>query len=104
MSKRMIKDQALKEAIHNIAEDFRFSNELDEIARMFYSADTEHVVRGGDIEKMKEYVDTGLAELKQHIQWKEEFLKENPQADEARVVENMKAIEREYTLISEFLG
>ena len=104
MAKRIVKDQKVKEAIRNIAEDFRYSNELGDIARMFYTADTEGVVRGGDIEKMKEYVETGLVELKQQIAWKEEFLQENPHADEARIVQNMKAIEEEYTLISEFLG
>ena len=104
MAKRVIKDPKVKEAIHNIAEDFRYSNELDEIARMFYTADSEGVVRGGEIEKMKEYVETGLVELKQQIAWKEEFLKENPHTDEARIVQNMKTIEEEYTRISEFLG
>jgi len=104
MAKRIIKDPKVKEAIHNIAEDFRFSNELDEIARMFYTADSEGIIRGGDITKMKEYVDTGLAELGEHIAWKESFLKENPQADEARVIASLQAIEQEYMLLLGFLG
>lgn len=104
MAKRVIKEPKVKEAIHNIAEDFRYSNELGDIAQMFYTADAESVVRGSDIDKMKEYVETGLVELKQQIAWKEEFLKENPHADETRIIQNMKTIETEYTLISDFLG
>ena len=104
MAKRIIKKAEVKAAIHNIAEDFRFSNELGDIPRMFYQADTEGVVRGEAIDAMRDYLETGLQELKEHIQWKSSFLAENPQADEAKVMANLKTIEQEYIVLLDFLG
>jgi hypothetical protein len=103
MSKRVIKDDRLKEIISNIAEDFRFSNELGEYALLFYKIDNEKVIRGEDISKIKEYVETGLSELEHAIEFKEEYLKNNPNMDEIKMLDNMKSIEEEYIELLEFL-
>jgi len=103
MSKRIVKKPEVKNAIHNIAEDFRFSNEIGDIPSLFYQADKDGVVQGKAIDAMREYLETGLAELKEHIQWKQSFLSDNPQADEAKVMENLKTIEEEYMVLLDFL-
>jgi hypothetical protein len=103
MAKRLIKDERIKTVIHNIAEDFRFSHETGDYALLFYKVDTESVIRGGDIESMIEYLSTGLTELQNNIQWRREFLSDNPGVDEVRMLENLSVIEKEYIDLLEFL-
>lgn len=103
MAKRVIKDERIKAIVHNIAEDFRFSHETGDYALLFYKADTEGIIRGADIDTMIEYLTTGLSELQDNIQWRREFLSENPEVDEIRMLENLGVIEKEYIELLEFL-
>ncbi|MDD2566751.1 MAG: hypothetical protein PHI89_05350 [Thiovulaceae bacterium] len=103
MAKREFKNKRLKEIIKNIAEDFRYSNEMGEYALLFYKADTTGSINGAEIEKMLEYVTTGLEELEKNISWREEFLRENAGVDEIKMLQNMKTIEEEYIELKKFL-
>ena len=103
MSKRVIKGERIKAIIHNIAEDFRFSGEMGDFPLLFYKADTDGVLRGTEIEQMVEYLTTGLKELQDNIQWRREFLSENPGIDEIRMLESLGVIEKEYIELLEFL-
>jgi hypothetical protein len=103
MSKRIIKGERIKAIIHDIAQDFRFSHETGDYALLFYQADTEGVIRGAQIDQMVEYLETGLKELQDNIQWRREFLSDNPQIDEVRMLENLGIIEKEYLELLEFL-
>jgi hypothetical protein len=104
MSKRIIKGERIKAIIHDIAEDFRFSHETGDYALLFYKADTEGVVKGAEIDQMVEYLTTGLKELQDNMQWRREFLSDNPQIDEVRMLENLGVIEKEYIELLEFLA
>jgi len=103
MSKRVIKGERIKAIIHNIAEDFRFSGEMGDFPLLFYKADTEGVLRGSEIDQMVEYLTTGLKELQDNIQWRREFLSENPGIDEIRMLDSLSGIEKEYIELLEFL-
>lgn len=103
MSKRVIKGERIKAIIHNIAEDFRFSGEMGDFPLLFYKADTDGVLRGIEIEQMVEYLTTGLKELQDNIQWRREFLSENPGIDEIRMLDSLGVIEKEYIELLEFL-
>lgn len=103
MAKRIIKDERIKVIIRNIAEDFRFSHETGDYALLFYKADTDGIIRGAEIDQMVEYISTGLTELRDNIQWRREFLSENPGIDEMRMLENLGVIEKEYIDLLEFL-
>lgn len=103
MSKRVIKGERIKAIIHNIAEDFRFSGEMGDFPLLFYKADTDGVLRGVEIEQMVEYLTTGLKELQDNIQWRREFLSENPAIDEIRMLDSLGVIEKEYIELLEFL-
>lgn len=103
MAKRIFKSERIKSIIKNIADDFRFSQEIDEHALLFYKADTEGAISGKDIDDMNYYLTTGLEELKNNIQWRQEYLSENAGMDEIKLLENMKTIEEEYVELQEFL-
>ncbi len=103
MAKRIIKSERIKTIIKNIAADFRFSNEMGDYALLFYKAETQGVINGKEIDDMIEYVTTGLEELKNNIQWRQEYLAENAGADEMKMMENLKTIEEEYIDLLEFL-
>jgi hypothetical protein len=103
MAKREFKNKRLKEIIKNIAEDFRYSREVGEYALLFYKADSAGSISGAEIEKMLEYVTTGLEELERNISWREEFLRENAGIDEIKMLQNMKTIEEEYIELKKFL-
>ncbi|MFA6189012.1 MAG: hypothetical protein WC680_07010 [Sulfuricurvum sp.] len=104
MSKRIIKGERIKAIIHDIAEDFRFSHETGDYALLFYKADSEGVIRGTKIDEMVKYLTTGLKELQDNMQWRREFLNDNPQIDEVRMLENLGVIEKEYIELLEFLA
>ena len=106
MSKKVFKKDVVKNAIKNIAEDFRYSNDLSSSALIFYKADKDGKLQGEDITKMVEYLETGLKELKiefQKLEWRRDFMKDNPTVDEIKVVDNLKIIESEYLTILETL-
>jgi hypothetical protein len=103
MAKRIIKSERIKTIIKNIAADFRFSNEMGDYALLFYKAETQGVISGKDIDDMVEYVSTGLEELKNNIEWRQEYLAENPNGDEMKMMDNLKTIEEEYVDLLEFL-
>jgi hypothetical protein len=104
MSKRIIKGERIKAIIHDIAEDFRFSQETGDYALLFYKADTQGVLKGAEIDRMVEYLVTGLKELQENMQWRRDFLSDNPQMDEVRMLENLGVIEKEYIELLEFLA
>lgn len=104
MAKREFKNKRVKQIIKNIADDFRFSNDLGEYALLFYKADTSGIISGAEIDKMIEYVTTGLDELTRNIEWREEYLAENAGADEIKMLQNMKTIEEEYLELKAFLN
>jgi hypothetical protein len=103
MSKRVIKGDRIKAIIHNIAEDFRFSGEMGDYPLLFYKADTEGILRGAEIDQMVEYLTTGLKELQDNIQWRREFLSENVEIGEIKMLESLGVIEKEYIELLEFL-
>ncbi|MBU1659655.1 hypothetical protein KKG72_11500 [bacterium] len=103
MAKREFKNKRMKEVIKNIADDFRYSGEMNEYALLFYKADTTGIINGTEIDKMFEYVTTGLEELSKNIQWREEFLQDNAGIDEIKMLQNMKTIEEEYIELKDFL-
>lgn len=104
MSKRIIKGERIKAIIHDIAEDFRFSHETGDYALLFYKADTQGVINGAEIDQMVKYLRTGLKELQDNIQWRSEFLSDNPQIDEIRMLKNLGVIEKEYIELLAFLA
>jgi len=104
MSKRIIKEERIKTIVHNIAEDFRFSGEMGDFPLLFYKADTQGILRGAEIDQMIEYLSTGLKELQDNIQWRKEFLSENPAIEEMRMLESLSVIEQEYIELLAFLG
>jgi len=103
MAKIILKKAKVKDAIHNIAQDFRFSGDVSESALMFYKADTDGELRGQNtIDKMVEYLETGLTQLKEDYMsliWRKGYLDDNPSADEIKVIDNLQTIEKEYVLI-----
>lgn len=103
MAKREFKSTRIKEIIKNIAEDFRYSREVGDYALLFYKADTAGLITGAEIDQMLEYVTTGLEELTKNIEWREEYLKDNSEADEIKMLNNMKTIEEEYLELKDFL-
>ncbi len=104
MAKRVIKSDRIKEIIRNIAADFRFTNELGDFALLFYKYENDDTIRGADIDKMIEYVTTSLSELHNDPQWRAQYLADNPEHKEAKVLENMFIIEQEYKDLLEFLS
>ena len=103
MAKRIIKEGRIKQVVKNIAEDFRYSGETDDYALLFYKADTQGEINGKEIDEMTEYVTTGLAELKDNIAWRQQYLSENEGADEMKMLDNLKTIEEEYNDLLIFL-
>ena len=103
MAKRIVKTDRIKQIIKNIADDFRFSQEMDEYALLFYAVDESQALHGAQIESMKEYVSTGLKELSSNISWRQEFLSENAAIDEMKMLENLQTIEKEYIDLLAFL-
>lgn len=103
MAKRIIKSERIKSIVGNIAEDFRYSNEMGDYALLFYKAQTQGVISGKEIDDMIEYVSTGLEELQNNIEWRREYLAENPAADEMKMLDTLQTIEEEYRDLLEFL-
>ncbi len=103
MAKRVVKDERIKTIIKNIAEDFRFTQEMTDKAMLFYNAESAGVIKGRDIDDMIEYIETGLVELANSIAWKQQFLNENAGIDEMKLLDNMKTIEEEYIDLLSFL-
>jgi len=103
MANREFKDKRIRSIIKNIANDFRYSQEMDEYALLFYKADNDGMISGTQIAKMLEYVTTGLDELSKNIKWREKFLKDKSGIETIKMIQNMKTIEEEYTELKEFL-
>lgn len=103
MAKREFKNKRIKQIVKNIADDFRFSQDMGEYALLFYKADGDGMISGAQIDTMLEYVTTGLVELTKNIEWREEFLKDNTGVDEIKMLQNMKTIEEEYIELRDFL-
>jgi len=103
VAKRIIKDQRIRTIITNIVKDFRFSHDMGEYALLFYKYENEDTIRGADIDKMIEYVTTGLHELHKDLAWRQEFLQENQGISETKLLDNMYTIEQEYKDLLGFL-
>ena len=103
MAKKRFKSARLQEIIKNIASDFRFSGEIDEYALLFYKADESKEINGNEIDKMREYVTTGLEELQNSAEYKQSFMSENQGFNETQMLNNLKTIEREYQELLMFL-
>lgn len=101
--KKEIQNNRIKEIIHNIAEDFRFSSEHEKYAQLFYAAEAMGALDAKMHADMLEYVQTSMKELKKDIAWKEKFLEENPEIDEAQVLITMRTIEKEYEELLTYL-
>jgi len=102
MAKRVFKKDDVKKAIKNIADDFRHSGDLSDSALVFYKADADSELKGKDISQMEEYLTTGLKELAiefKNLEWRKEFIENNPVSDEIQLVQNLKVIENEYKII-----
>ena len=61
------------------------------------------MLKGSEIDQMVNYVTTGLEELKDNIQWRQEYLSENTGTDEMKLLDNLKTIEEEYNELLKFL-
>jgi hypothetical protein len=106
VAKRVFKKERLKEIVKNIADDFRYSGDVGEYALLFYKADVDGSIDGADIQKMIEYVETGLSELQaeyKSMEWRREMMESEPNLDEIKLLQNMKTFEDEYTTLLEFL-
>lgn len=98
-----IKDKRIKEIIGNIAEDFRFSAEMAPIPLMFYQIESLGNIEDDQVPKLVEYLETGLEELVKDIEWREEFLSNNQEIGEIKMLETLKTIEEEYKTLLAFL-
>ncbi|MCH9812757.1 MAG: hypothetical protein K0U47_02310 [Epsilonproteobacteria bacterium] len=101
--KKEIVDPKIKEIIHNIAEDFRFSSEHEKYAQLFYAAEASGALDKTMHADMLEYIETSMKELKNDIAWKQKFLSENPEIEEERMLNTMKTIEQEYETLLTYL-
>jgi hypothetical protein len=105
LAKKVFKKDGIKKAIKNIADDFRYSNDMSKYALLFYKVDKDGEVRGSDIDTMREYIQTGLEELEkefQTLEWRAEQM-ESGANDEIALIENLRTIEEEYLLLRDFL-
>lgn len=101
--KKEIQNNRIKEIIHNIAEDFRFSSEHEKYAQLFYAAEASGSLDKAMHTDMLEYIETSMKELKNDIAWKQKFLQENPEIEEERMLNTMKTIEKEYEELFTYL-
>ena len=86
MSKRVIKGEGLKRSFTILRKIF-VSQGDGRFPLLFYKADTEGLLRGAEIDQMVEYLTTGLKELQDNIQWRREFLSENAEISEIKMLE-----------------
>ncbi|MEA3417790.1 MAG: hypothetical protein U9Q90_00150 [Campylobacterota bacterium] len=98
-----IDNPRIEAIIHNIAEDFRFSGEHEKYAQLFYAADVEGTLDKKMLEDMVDYVKTSQKQLKSDIAWKSQFLKDNPEIEEQRMIKTMQTIEKEYEELLTYL-
>ncbi|WP_353662149.1 hypothetical protein [Hydrogenimonas sp. SS33] len=98
-----IEDEKVAKIIQNIAEDFRYSGEYEKYAQLFYAVDATGTINDKAYEDMMEYLQTSLQELRKDLNWRKEFLGENPQVEEQRLTETMKTIEQEYLTLIDYL-
>jgi hypothetical protein len=102
MSKKVIKDEKIYEILKNIAEDFRYSNELAEIPLMFYKIEQERVIRGNDIDKVIDYCTTGIDKLSNPHEVAS-YYDENVGIDKAKLDANLAVFRNEYETLLHFL-
>jgi len=98
-----IENPKIAKIIHNIAEDFRFSGEHEKYAQLFYAADVENMLDKKMLEDMIDYVKTSQKQLKTDLAWKSQFLSDNPEIEEQRMMATMKTIEKEYEELLTYL-
>jgi hypothetical protein len=98
-----IDNPRIREIIHNIAEDFRFSSEHEKYAQLFYAMDIEQYIDKKMHHDALEYIQTSKKELKESIDWQEKFMQNNPQVDKDKMLHTMKTIEKEYKELETYL-
>ncbi len=98
-----IEDEVIKNIIHNIAEDFRYSGEYEKYAQLFYAVDATATINEKAYNDMMEYLQTSLEELRKDLAWRKEFLGENPQIQEQQLTQTMQTIEQEYLTLLDYL-
>lgn len=98
-----IDNPQIEKIIHNIAEDFRFSGEHEKYAQLFYAADVEGMLDKKMLEDMMEYVKTSKKQLKTDLAWRSQFLSDNPEIEEKRMIATMQTIEKEYETLLTYL-
>jgi|SaaInl8_200m_RNA_FD_contig_21_755940_length_794_multi_8_in_0_out_0_2 hypothetical protein len=103
MAKKVIKDDKIYEILKNIAEDFRYSNELADIPLMFYKIEQERVIRGNDIDKVIEYCTTGLDKLNNPNEIAS-YYAENVGIDQTKLDRNLDIFRAEYQDLLRFLN
>lgn len=98
-----IDNPQIEQIIHNIAEDFRFSGEYEKYAQLFYAADSEKLMDKKMVDDMIEYIKTAQQQLQSDPTWQKQFLDENPQIEEQRMIATMKEVAKEYELLLGYL-
>jgi hypothetical protein len=98
-----IENPQIEEIIHNIAEDFRFSGEYEKYAQLFYAADSEKMMDKKMVDDMIEYIKTAQAQLESDPTWQKQFLDENPQIEEQKMINTMKIVAKEYEILLSYL-
>jgi len=93
----------IEKIIHNIAEDFRFSGEYEKYAQLFYAADSEKLLDKKMVDDMIEYIKNAQAQLESDPTWQKQFLDENPEIQEQRMIATMQGIAKEYELLLSYL-
>jgi len=104
IKKTHITDKNIRVVIKNIAEDFRYTNETDDYALLFYKIDTSGLFDQDEKKQMEEYCTTGLEELQNDPLWKKSLLDENPSFQEEHVLKNMRVIKAEYEMLLNYLS
>ncbi len=98
-----IRDYRIQEIIHNISDDFRFSNKHEKYAHLFYSVEGVHEIDKKSYDGMLEYITIAQKKLKEDILWKEKIIDENSDIKERKLLEMMKTIQKEYEELYLFL-
>jgi len=98
-----IDNPQIEQIIHNIAEDFRFSGEYEKYAQLFYAADSEKTMDKKMVDDMIEYIKNAKEQLQNDPVWQKQFLDENPQIQEQRMIETMQRVAKEYELLLGYL-
>ncbi len=96
-------DYRIQQIIHNISDDFRFSNKHEKHAPFFYSVEATHEIDKSSYEGIIEYITISQKSIKEEIIWKQKLIDENSKIEDQKLLEVMKIIEKEYEELYTFL-